>query len=238
MRLVRLIILSFFIFFLVSFAHAQVEVEYNINYNGISKSTVKLSQAALSYRKNFIEPSLDIINASVGILNVCDNQSYFSVISRPNDDLNNNAFAKSFIESSSWLTSSSESGNVDVRKRRLVIADYNKESWSIQRDAKVIAGYSCFKATKQFVSKEFPKINRQLEVWFTPDLPVDSGFIDATGLPGLVLYYNDQILELTAFKVSTLKKCNINVPKLDRISFTHFNKEAAARMEQRRNSKK
>lgn len=238
MRQVRLIILSFSIFFFVPRAHAQLEVEYSIRYNGISKSTAELSQDALSYQKNYIEPSLNIINASLGILNVCDNQSYFSVIPRPNDDLNKNVFAKTIIEGSSWLTSSSESGNVDVRNRRLVIADYNKESWSIQKDAKVIAGYSCFKATKQFISKEFPKINRQLEVWFTPDLPVDSGFMDATGLPGLVLYYNDQILELTAVKVSTLKKCNINVPKLDRISFTQSNKEAAKINEQRRNRTK
>jgi GLPGLI family protein len=238
MKMVRLIVISCCLLVASHFTYAQLEVEYSINYNGFNKSNTETSQGDLSFKKNVIEPSLNIINSSTGVLNICNNQSYFSIVSRPNDDINKHPFANSIINGGTWLTSEVEAGNVDTRNRRIIVADYTGESWSIQREPKIITGYTCYKATKELKSKEFPQINRQLEVWFTPEIPVNSGFMDAIGLPGLILYYNDKILELTAVKVSTLKKCDINVPQLDRISFTAFNKEAAARMEERRNRKK
>jgi len=56
--------------------------------------------------------------------------------------------------------------------------------WQIHSDKKIIAGYSCQKATGKFRGREY-------EAWFTFDIPVSDGPYKFTGLPGLILEIYD-----------------------------------------------
>jgi len=59
-----------------------------------------------------------------------------------------------------------------------------KINWQIHNDKKMIAGYSCQKATGTFRG-------RQYEAWFTFDIPISDGPYKFTGLPGLILEIYD-----------------------------------------------
>ena len=235
MRLIVFIILYFYSY---QFSNGQFEVNYNVNFIGYKTDRTHISKDALKYYQEQLLPSINILNASEGVLHVCNNQSYFSIIANPKHDLERNIFAQVSIETSSWITTTNEAGNMDRRYKRIIVSDYLDESWKIETDHKIIAGYTCYRATKNLVSKEFPIINRVLEVWFTPEISVPSGFMQATGLPGFVLYYNDQKTEFTAVKIVAKKSCSISIPKMERISFTSSNKEAAARMQERKQNRK
>ncbi|WP_194850031.1 GLPGLI family protein [Nonlabens antarcticus] len=218
-------------------SYGQLEVQYSVNFQ-LSKKDKSDSAESIKMRKEFIDPSVDMLNSSVGVLNVCNNQSYFSIIPNQSASIENKPLAKAMIDTSNWLTTKNESGLIDRRYKRIIIADYNKNEWKIESEPKIIAGYTCFKATKFLKFHSDPKLNRELEVWFTPDVPIDSGFMDANNLPGLVLYYNNQQWEFVAQSVKQIKDCDITIPKLDRISFTASNLEASKRMEKRRNRAK
>ncbi|PRP67339.1 GLPGLI family protein [Nonlabens agnitus] len=226
----RFTISIIFVFSFNLLCYSQLQIEYSVKY--FTKKRVD-SEKNENYR-NLLEPSVKVLNSSSGILNVCDNQSYFSIIPENGADLANVVLAKVLIENSSWLSSADESGNVDRRFKRLVVADYNTNKWKIGNEAKIIAGYSCLKATKKLSFTEYPNLDRDLEVWFTPDIAVDSGLRDAIGLPGLILYYNDQQWEFVASEIIEKDNCNITLPINEKISFTESNKEASKRLKDKR----
>lgn len=233
----RLVVLCMLVFWSISL-NAQLQVFYDVSYlkkSNFSNQETKQDKSAVNIYKQFIA----IMSESEGVLVACNNQSYFKIEPAPTSVIDSNALAVVFINQSSWLTSSKGSGNIDRKRKALVMSDYNLNDWSVDYTIKkVIAGYNCFRATKNLVFKDSPSLNSTLEVWFTPDVAVTSGLRDATDLPGLILYYNDETWEFKAKSVKQIKKCNIDIPDLNKISFTENEQLAKQRMDDRRNRKK
>ncbi|MCL2511083.1 MAG: GLPGLI family protein [Bacteroidales bacterium] len=73
-------------------------------------------------------------------------------------------------------------------------------NWQIHGDKKIIAGYSCQKATTKFRGREY-------EAWFTFDIPVSDGPYKFTGLPGLILEIYDSQSHYS-FKCTGIKSPN------------------------------
>jgi GLPGLI family protein len=189
------------------------------------------------FYENTFQPFIEIMKNSEGILYVCNNQSYFTINPKSNDTDSGNFLAEVEIESSSWITTKDKAGNIDRRLNFLSIADYNGNDWSIVDENQVIAGYKSFKATKYLEFEGFPNLNRTLEVWFTLDVPINSGFRDATGLPGLVTYYNDGRYEFVLESLNSLTDCGFNVPDLTEKLFSTASKEAQERINKRQRRK-
>jgi GLPGLI family protein len=220
----------------VNFCFGQLEAIYTVKYLAKSNTEPENLQQQKFYENTF-QPFVEIMQNSEGILYVCNNQSYFSIQPKANDSDSGNFLAEVEIESSSWITTIEKAGNIDRRLHFLSIADYTIDEWSIENTEKVVGGYKSIKATKYLEFKGFPDLNRVLEVWFTLDVPVDSGFRDATGLPGLITYYNDGRYEFVLKTLKSLTKCDFDVPNLVEKLYSTAAKEAQERINKRRKSR-
>ncbi|PQJ31025.1 hypothetical protein BST92_03390 [Nonlabens arenilitoris] len=228
------LILTFILTLVPFLMFCQIQVQYSVNFIFDKNPEFESPRQKAIYQRT-VEPFIEIINNSDGILYACENQSYFSIHPNSKDSEISNILARVQIERSSWITNDSVAGNVDRKQMKLVIADYNNEAWNIEPNEKIIAGYKCFKATKNLVFKDSNVSDKTLEVWFTPDVPIKSGLRDATDLPGLILYYNDGQWEFTATGVKVLNECDIKIPELNEISFSESELEARNRLNEKRN---
>lgn len=221
-------------FIVTNVAFAQIEVSYNVKF--LEAKINNENHKDDHIYKTIYLPFVNIINKSEAVLYACESKSYFAINHRERNEVTN-VFAKVILEDSKWLTTRMSCGNISDRNNRLVMSDYNSEPWQIGKMPKVISGHQCYKATKTFKFKQNLKEDYIVEVWFTPDVPVDSGLMDATGLPGLILYYKNDMFEFTAHKVETLKECNLKIKDLPQISYTQHNLEAKDANQRRKNQR-
>lgn len=69
--------------------------------------------------------------------------------------------------------------------------------WNLQNETETIIGYSCKKATTErilFGRKQY------ITAWYTEDIPINSGPMDFTGLPGLILQIEIGDMSVTRFE--------------------------------------
>src|SRR5690606_3914271 len=68
---------------------------------------------------------------------------------------------------------------------RYPVPRYN---WTLHKNSKSIAGYTCYRATAEVIIDDFRGILTQhIEAWYSPELPSSLGPADFVGLPGMVL---------------------------------------------------
>ncbi len=218
-------------FIVINVAFAQIEVRYNVKFLEAKMNNENHKNDNI-YETVYL-PFVSIMNKSAAVLNTCEGKSYFAINHRERDEVTN-VIAKVILEGSKWLTTPSICGNISNDNSSLVIADYNDERWQVGTMPKIIAGYTCFKATKTLKYKQDLQKEQLLEVWFTPDVPIDSGLMDATGLPGLILYYKNGMFEFTADTVETLKECEIKIKELPQVSYTKHNLQAKEGLKNRK----
>ncbi len=96
-------------------------------------------------------------------------------------------------------------GNINVKKRvngTIFSYEENKPelNWTIHNNRKVIANYTCQKATVYFRGRKY-------EAWFTTEIPISLGPYKFGGLPGLILEIQDSNQHYK-FSIIGLKKLN------------------------------
>lgn len=137
---------------------------------------------------------------------------------------NNNKFYTNFAEGSS----------VDSRNffgRDFLIQGTRKAlKWKITGEQKQVGAYLCQKAT-------FQDTSQNIEVWFTPMIPVSSGPDDFFGLPGMILHmdFDDGIRQITATDISlkALAENQISLPsKGKEVSSEEFKKIRTEKMKE------
>jgi len=121
----------------------------------------------------------------------------------------------------------------------------NKYEWKLEREAKKIGSYTCYKATAVIKAEEIenetkgildtkPK-DTKITVWYTPDIPVGHGPANYWGLPGLILEANDGITTLVCSKIvlNSKDKTEIKAPKKGKkITASEFKKLEAKKMKE------
>ncbi|WP_298951951.1 GLPGLI family protein [uncultured Nonlabens sp.] len=231
--------LFIFLFLLTSYSlQAQIVTNYSVDYSGFNLTEGNKKGKSNAFIKTYIIPAVDIINNSIARLEICDGISFLSM-EKSNSDLNtNNPIAEALLAAETWYTVDEEAASLSKKKNRLIVADYNKNDWKIVDSDRKILGYQCLKATKTLYSNNPNFKPRLLEVWFTTELPYNSGFRDATVLPGLILGYNDQVFEFYALSIEVDNKCELNIPNIDKISFTDSEIEAKLRLDKKRRKNK
>jgi GLPGLI family protein len=70
--------------------------------------------------------------------------------------------------------------------------------WKLQEESQIIAGYTCFKATANYMGRNYT-------AWFTREIPFPYGPWKLNGLPGLILKAYDETQEI-AFSIIEIKK--------------------------------
>ena len=96
----------------------------------------------------------------------------------------------------------------------IVIKDHFKKfNWRIDNQKiKTILGYKCYLATASFSADG---IKKNIKVWFSPKININSGPMYYNGLPGLILAYQDRHRYLEAKKISFNSIKTIKQPKVE-----------------------
>lgn len=86
----------------------------------------------------------------------------------------------------------------------------HKPSWEILPDTKNISGYACQKATGHFRGRDY-------DVWFTNEIPIQAGPWKLNGLPGLIIYAEDQTgsIRFTATTITALDHFSVKAAYQD-----------------------
>ena len=89
--------------------------------------------------------------------------------------------------------------------------------WRITKETKQIDRYKCYKAiaSEKLYSRRGFFYNRQVIAWFTPEIPLNYGPSNYTGLPGLILeVQRDQFtMRATEIMLNPEEKVKIVRPK-------------------------
>lgn len=104
---------------------------------------------------------------------------------------------------------------------------YSFPKWSVSPEEKTIMGYQCQRATTTYLGREWI-------VWFTMELPFNSGPWKLTGLPGLILEAEDVDGHFAFIAVSAGKPApeeRLQIMLKDELSLTKTTKEALLRMQ-------
>lgn len=104
----------------------------------------------------------------------------------------------------------------------LIQDEPKKMKWKLSADQKKVAGYLCQKAVLQDTT-------RQVEAWFTPQIPVSVGPGEYAGLPGLILELSmangDRTVVAEKVELKSLEKNAIQKPtKGKSVTREEFNK--------------
>jgi GLPGLI family protein len=82
----------------------------------------------------------------------------------------------------------------------IIKSNFNK--WALTQEKKMIAGYLCYKATK----------NKKI-AWFTPNIPINAGPKGNSGLPGLILELEINKIIFRATKITLNPKEKVVIKK-------------------------
>lgn len=98
--------------------------------------------------------------------------------------------------------------------------------WQLINETKNIGDYTCFKAefTDEYTTQtltaegEMETVTkpRTTTVWYTPQIPINSGPADFHGLPGLILEVNDGDLTLVCTKIVLNPKDDVTIVEPDK----------------------
>ncbi len=136
-----------------------------------------------------------------------------------------------------FYTNFAEGSAVDSRnffgKDFLIEGSRESLKWKITGEQKQVGAYLCQKATYQDTSQ-------QIEVWFTPMIPVSSGPDDYFGLPGMILHmdFDSGTRQITATDISlkALAQGQITRPtkgkKVTKDEFAEIREEKIKEMEE------
>lgn len=150
------------------------------------------------------------------------------------------------------LRTNDATSQVEIYDKVFLVQDsLTAAGWEVKKETKVIAGYTCQKATRnEKVNKEkllknnhfadFSQLpdERVITAWFTTEIPVSHGPGEYLGLPGLILEAGDgqTVVQCSKIVLNPIDKPEINAPtKGQRVSREKFaeiiNKKTAEYME-------
>lgn len=100
---------------------------------------------------------------------------------------------------------------------------YDIPKWEITGETKTIGEFNCYRAIK----KSGDKLVNNIEVWFTPDIPIQFGPNLFVGLPGLVVEVISGNIRIVATKIDLNSGINTTITKptkSKRMSELEYNK--------------
>lgn len=212
-----LIILFLFVKSAVVFSQDSGTVTYK--HKVLELSDVKSKTEGESAYQNVVKLAGESFNGYTSELKINKEESFYSIDSNLQSDDTNPVYAN--LATTLFNTnrryyhnSKSKISIIDLTsygERLLVKYDSIPYNWNVTTDKSNILGYDCFKAeTYKTIQNPKGKFKFKVVVWFTPEIPFQTGPEDYVGLPGLVLkasYYSNIPYEIEAIKI----KANANI---------------------------
>lgn len=229
-----LVILS--IFLGINILHSQ---DLSITYEFDSSIAKKELDTKIKNNKNevnqgtlLVRDALDLLHCFTFTLKIDESKSHFFL----NNDLGNDnidpttyAVAKTIANKGEFYQDNIK--NVVLIKKTsfgesfLIEKSLNNIEWKISNIEDTIFGYKTYKATTTItdLKKGGGYKDIEIEVWFTPEIPVSFGPEGFGGLPGLIL---KKCQGNICFDIVNINKENniISFPKGERTSFEDYNK--------------
>ncbi|MBT8318276.1 MAG: GLPGLI family protein [Lutibacter sp.] len=118
----------------------------------------------------------------------------------------------------------------------MFLIKYQPKNWKITQETKRIGNYSCYKAItiSKAKDKKGNEVDKIIEAWYTPEIPINFGPKEYNGLPGLILEVQEGKLNIVASKIelNTKEAIVIEKPKrgkkITKEEFKQITKEAAS----------
>ncbi len=90
----------------------------------------------------------------------------------------------------------------------LFLIKYQPKNWKLFQETKQIGNYTCFKAVtiRKTKDNEINDEDNIIEAWYTPQIPVNFGPKEYSGLPGLILEVQEGKLNIVASKIELNNK--------------------------------
>lgn len=175
--------------------------------------------------KEYYKLAIEGSNSITFNLNFSDNKAEFIKNNALTNDSNSSNFASAF---SGFL------GNVfidfqegyyyqvinDVLGNYVVKRELKKYDWKLTTETKSIEGFLCYKATaNDVVVNSAGTFTYPVIAWYSPQIPINSGPLGITGLPGLILEMSRRNVVFGAKKIeiNPINKPIIVKPKLDNL---------------------
>lgn len=219
-------LLIIFNFFFISVINAQ---------SGIVIYTVKNNeQFKKENEKNDFDKVSDIINTGIEYLTFSlafkKNESFFEIEDKVylNDKKPNLSVVNAIISNGKHYINFENRKYYNERSiygKNYVIKDtiINNNDWTVTNETKVIANYTCYKATKKIFSNKAKTSTKEIVAWFCPEIPYYFGPKSYNGLPGLILELIDIRYTFYAEKINFYNSVDIKSLNIDKtISKTEF----------------
>ncbi|WP_121666443.1 GLPGLI family protein [Mesonia aquimarina] len=197
-------------------------VEYGVEYRGIMMDTAyfsdkdqkamivkleKMKERALAYDESYVKLKVNDKYAALERIPIMtkDDEMYSA------ERASNFLFPFIYRQNENKLCTMHE-----VNGKEYCIEDSRIFNWEITKETKKIISYECIKAIHKYEVKGKQK---EIIVWFTPNIPVGVGPVRYRGLPGLILgveYFNNTRY-IYARNISFKESIDIKIPNKDKI---------------------
>lgn len=158
------------------------------------------------------------------ILDFNNESSLFQIEKKLEIDGRNTRGAETLYGGGKGLYYSNQSENYTVHQRDfggelyLIEGEFTSVQWKLLKKSKKIENYTCYKAigTKKFLSSKTGEItSREIEAWYSPEIPIPFGPIGYNNLPGLIFELKDRnaVYYLKSIEFNAKNKMDVSKPK-------------------------
>lgn len=117
------------------------------------------------------------------------------------------------------------------RKHVIIETEMETNPWTLTGEKRQIANYTCYKATRPILNDLATDGKaRQVEAWYTEEIPVRFGPKNYHGLPGLILELREDEMSYHVKNINFNSGVTVSKPKLkgEKMTPEQFRKEAPA----------
>lgn len=179
-------------FFCFLFTQSYGQSENNSGTAYYKKSLVVKTEN--SEINSFDATLIDVFAKVQFVLDFSKNESTFQ-FSRANKELTLLYNIATLIGGGKGVYYTNVTDSIHVQQRKAFGKEYIIESmtdkfqWELLNETKIIEGYTCYKAKtfKMLYVTENELASREVEAWYSKELPVSHGPIGYEGLPGLIM---------------------------------------------------
>jgi|SRR5690554_1457868 len=237
----------FIVFNIQTYSQTNSDNSYGRAYYGKSIDLVNEKEIPLSDVEKFIIKATE--NAQF-ILDFDNESDLFQLEKKMEIDGRNTRGAETLYGGGKGVYYSNRSDNYMVHQRDfggelyLIEGEFTSVQWNLLKESKKIQDYTCYKAvgTKRFLSSQTGEFTlREVEAWYTPEIPLPFGPLGYNNLPGLILELKDNNAVYYLKEIRFDKQENFNISKPEKgikISETEFEQLGKKLFEEKKQQRK
>jgi len=207
--MMKFLILSILLANFSVFSQCNLKIEYEVQLNVIKPSNnLNNSESEMhKYYLNLVEKSNKLLKGKYYVLKISNEESVFNAPDFMDYEKNKTleiadqllGFPKNVytdIEEDVCIE------EIDLLSKKVYYDSENEFDWKIHPETKKLLGYNVRKATTNVEMKFTESKFKNIEVWFTSDIPCSFGPANYYGLPGLILEVKSKSYTLSSVQIN------------------------------------